>query len=63
MLVSVKQIRESKMRIRKQLPVNMEDSDYDLESLIYCCTSLGMLLRATVYLLRAMGRRFLRRGK
>ena len=53
-----KQVKDSKMKNRKQLPINMEDSHYNLDSLIYWCTSLRMLLRATLYLLRALGRRF-----
>ena len=59
----LKQVRKNKVKKRKQLPINMDDSDYNLDSLIFWCTSLKMLLRATAYLLRAVGRRFLRRGE
>ena len=40
---------------------NDEGDDVNLDSLISWCTSLKMLLRATAYLLRAVGWRFLRR--
>ena len=59
----LKQVRKNKVKKRKQLPINMDDSDYNLDSLIFWCTSLKMLLRATAYLLRAVWRRFLRRGE
>ena len=55
-----KQVGKNKVKKRKQLPINMDDSDYSLNSLIFWCTSLKMLLRAIAYLLRAVGRRFLR---
>ena len=46
-----------------KLPINIKDSDYDLDSLISCCPTMKMLLRATAHLLRAVGRRFLERGE
>ena len=41
----------------------MGNSDYNLDSLIAWCSSLKTLLRATSYLPRTLGRRFLRRGE
>ena len=56
-------VGESIMKKRKQLPINMKESDYNLDALIYWYTSLMMLLKARAYLLRAMARGFLKRGE
>ena len=57
------QVSKSKIKKKKHLPIKLVDSDYNLDSLIAWCSSLKMLIRATAYLLRTVGRRFLRRGE
>ena len=56
------EVSQSKTKKKKQLQVNMGNSRYNLDSLIAWCSSLRMLIRATAYFLRMVGRRFLKKG-
>ena len=50
-------VDEYSIKKKKQLPVNMGNSDYNLDSLIAWCSNLRMLIRATAYFLWMLERR------